>query len=209
MGKYRCTICGYIYDETIEKIKFDDLSDDWVCPLCAASKDLFEEIAGYNNKQQIVENSDLEHEELRQLTDYEISLICSNLARGCEKQYLDEERSLFSELAKYYESRAENQEGTLSVLKNKLVEDIREFNTAMDIADKYHDRGAKRIITWANKTSNILKMIIDNYQKKGLDYIKNTKIWVCDICGFVFIGDIPPEICPICKVPNFKILEVK
>ena len=78
----------------------------------------------------------------------------------------------------------------------------------MNIADKYQDRGAKRIITWATRTSNIMKYIIENYEKNGIDYLKNTKIWVCDICGFVFIGDVPPKVCPICKVPNLKILEV-
>ena len=52
-------------------------------------------------------------------------------------------------------------------------------------------------------------MIIDNYQKKGIEYLKSTRIWVCDICGFVYIGDVPPKICPICKVPSLKILEVK
>ena len=45
MKKYRCTICGYIYDETVEKIKFNDLPDDWACPLCGATKELFEEVS--------------------------------------------------------------------------------------------------------------------------------------------------------------------
>ncbi len=44
MKKYRCTICGYIYDEAIEKVKFSDLPDDWQCPLCGAPKSLFEEL---------------------------------------------------------------------------------------------------------------------------------------------------------------------
>lgn len=39
--KYRCTVCGYVYDESIEKIKFDDLPDDWVCPLCGETKSGF------------------------------------------------------------------------------------------------------------------------------------------------------------------------
>lgn len=39
--KYRCTVCGHIYDEDIEKVKFDDLPEDWVCPVCGVSKDKF------------------------------------------------------------------------------------------------------------------------------------------------------------------------
>lgn len=40
--KYRCKLCGHIYDDTKEEIKFADLPDDWKCPLCGASKDMFE-----------------------------------------------------------------------------------------------------------------------------------------------------------------------
>lgn len=39
---YRCMICGHIYDDSKEKIKFEDLPDTWVCPLCGVGKDKFE-----------------------------------------------------------------------------------------------------------------------------------------------------------------------
>jgi rubredoxin len=50
MEKYRCTICGYVYDpETGDPDKghppgtgFDDLPEDWECPICRAGKDAFE-----------------------------------------------------------------------------------------------------------------------------------------------------------------------
>ena len=42
-GKFRCVLCGYIYDENIEKVKFKDLPNDWVCPECGAGKEDFEE----------------------------------------------------------------------------------------------------------------------------------------------------------------------
>lgn len=44
MNKYRCTLCGYIYDEAVENVKFEDLPEDWTCPLCGAGKDLFEKV---------------------------------------------------------------------------------------------------------------------------------------------------------------------
>lgn len=118
MKKYRCKICGHIYDETVEKVKFEDLPEDWKCPLCGAPKNLFEEIKESNEeiieKEVLEGKNDVDEEDLRELTNYEISLICSNLARGCEKQYLEEEKNLFSELSKYYESKEQNLEGTLS-----------------------------------------------------------------------------------------------
>ena len=43
-NKYKCSLCGYIYDDAKEKIKFEDLPDDWKCPLCGAPKSLFDKI---------------------------------------------------------------------------------------------------------------------------------------------------------------------
>lgn len=39
--KYRCTVCGYIYDEEKEGVKFTDLPDDWKCPTCKQPKSKF------------------------------------------------------------------------------------------------------------------------------------------------------------------------
>ena len=44
MKKYRCTICVYIYDDAKEDVKFADLPEDRTCPLCGATKDMFEEV---------------------------------------------------------------------------------------------------------------------------------------------------------------------
>jgi pyruvate oxidase len=42
---YRCTICGYIYDPANEGgVAFEDLPDDWRCPVCNAPKDAFEPV---------------------------------------------------------------------------------------------------------------------------------------------------------------------
>jgi flavin reductase (DIM6/NTAB) family NADH-FMN oxidoreductase RutF/rubredoxin len=42
--KYRCAVCGYIYDESAESVKFKDLPDNWICPVCGSEKSEFEEI---------------------------------------------------------------------------------------------------------------------------------------------------------------------
>ena len=39
--KYKCKICGYIYDDDKEKVPFDQLPDTWKCPLCGARKSDF------------------------------------------------------------------------------------------------------------------------------------------------------------------------
>ena len=50
--KYRCLMCGYVYDPAIGDpdngiepgIEFKDLSDDWVCPECGVGKDEFDPV---------------------------------------------------------------------------------------------------------------------------------------------------------------------
>ena len=51
MKKYVCSVCGYEYDPAVGDpdhgiqagTAFDDLPDDWTCPLCSVGKDLFNE----------------------------------------------------------------------------------------------------------------------------------------------------------------------
>ena len=42
--KYKCIVCGYIYDDKVEKIKFKDLPNDWKCPRCGVGKENFVKI---------------------------------------------------------------------------------------------------------------------------------------------------------------------
>ena len=52
MDKYKCIVCGYIYDPAkgdpdnrqAPGTPFDKLPDDWVCPECGAPKSEFEKI---------------------------------------------------------------------------------------------------------------------------------------------------------------------
>lgn len=210
MKKYRCTICGYIYDESKENVKFSDLPEDWKCPLCGAPKNLFEEIVEDNQTVEVTKETEVitEDNDLRELSNDEIAYICSNLAKACDKQYLEEEKGLYLELFEYFKSKDINN-GSINNLVEMFNNDANLLNDAFNIVNNYDDSGAKRVLTWATKTNNIINSIIKNYSEKGIEYIKNNKIWVCDICGFVFIGDVPPQVCPICKVPNFKILEVE
>jgi flavin reductase (DIM6/NTAB) family NADH-FMN oxidoreductase RutF/rubredoxin len=53
MAKYKCTVCGYIYDPAVGDpdsgvkpgTSFESLPKDWSCPICGAAKSSFEKIA--------------------------------------------------------------------------------------------------------------------------------------------------------------------
>jgi glutamate synthase domain-containing protein 2 len=42
MAVFKCQVCDYLYDEDKEGVKWKDLPDDWVCPICESNKSLFE-----------------------------------------------------------------------------------------------------------------------------------------------------------------------
>jgi len=52
MNKWRCTICGYVYDPVEGDVDngipagtpFNELPDGWECPRCGVGKGLFEEL---------------------------------------------------------------------------------------------------------------------------------------------------------------------
>ena len=52
MDKYRCTVCGYIYDPQKGDpdnginpgTAFEALPAEWVCPECGVGKDMFEKV---------------------------------------------------------------------------------------------------------------------------------------------------------------------
>lgn len=50
MDKYVCTVCGYVYDPVVGDpdsgvepgTSFDNVPEDWACPLCGVGKESFE-----------------------------------------------------------------------------------------------------------------------------------------------------------------------
>ena len=52
MDRYKCTVCGYIYDPAVGDstqgispgTAFENLPDNWICPECGVDKDMFEKV---------------------------------------------------------------------------------------------------------------------------------------------------------------------
>ena len=220
MQKFKCSICGYVYDEAVgipEKgivpgTKWVDVPSDFVCPICTAPKSVFklfeEEVAATQASVITAANIELS---LKELSAGEISVVCSNLAKGCEKQRLIAEMDAFNKIANYYKSKVVVGNGkTLDDVVRMLDDDLsKKFSVANIVANADADRGALRSLVWSEKVSTMLKLFLDRFAKEGDVMLENTKIYVCGICGFIHIGDAPPEICPVCKVPNFKIIQVE
>ncbi|NLC74729.1 MAG: rubredoxin, partial [Clostridiales bacterium] len=177
MQKYVCSICGYVYDEAVEKVKFQELPENWKCPLCSAPKSAFrampetgtagttapQSTPGADAHSGIKGNAKQEdqHEDIsdmKKLSAGELSALCSSLAKGCEKQYLAEESGLYMQLADYFKSKMSiPDESTfpelLELVNNNLSAQITEADNEAESAS---DRGAKRVLTWNRKVTTML-----------------------------------------------------
>lgn len=183
MERYVCSVCGYVYDEEegipetgiLPETRWEELPHEWVCPLCGASREEFKKkndsIVPAATKAIKEDNSDqttYDLEEIKELSPIEMSALCSNLARGCEKQYMLEESSLFQQLASYFKSISEPaEEPKISVLLDLIEKDLGDgFPNANLAANSDNDRGALRALVWSEKVTRILKSLILRYQKE-------------------------------------------
>lgn len=207
--KYVCQICGYVYDDAKEKVPFAELPDDWKCPLCGAAKSDFKPEANGDEKKVVTAIEPMEAD-LEKLSAGQLAALCSNLARGCEKQYKQKEADLFKQLADYFTAvvPAVN-DASVEKLAKELQTDADNYAAVRATADANADRGAARVCVWGEKVTRMLSSLVNRYLNEGEAMLKDTNIWVCTTCGFVYIGDTPPELCPVCKVPDWKFEKIE
>ncbi len=141
MSKYVCQICGYEYDEDVEKTKFSDLPDDFVCPECGAPKDLFElkednEKKEKNDGVRVDKDKELVNkDELKELSDDELEIIFTSLSKASEKQYNLNDSKIFSELADVFKKKHHNKEkDSIELIDNALNSS---FKKAFSIATSF------------------------------------------------------------------------
>ncbi len=202
--RFVCRICGYVYDDAKEKVSFDQLPDSWRCPLCGAAKSDFAP-EKTEEKAPVKQNAFTEETELKELSAGQLSALCSNLARGCEKQYKPEEAKLFLRLAEYFAGITPPvKDATVETVAALLQKDAENYAALRATADAYGDRGAARVCVWGEKVTRMLSSLVDRYLREGETLLSGTNVWVCTVCGFVYVGDEAPALCPVCKVPAWK-----
>ena len=127
MKKYLCTVCGHFYDEDAgdeknhiaKQTAFESLPEKWVCPVCGAFRSQFRELNMPNS------GAKPEHLSVSSLSALKGSAICSNLAKGCEKQNKADEASIYHSLAKELKSSVTPAgSASFSDLKKRVEHDI-------------------------------------------------------------------------------------
>ena len=55
----------------------------------------------------------------------------------------------------------------------------------------------------------MLSSLVNRYLIEGEKMLEGQNVYVCTVCGFVYIGDKAPELCPVCKVPDWKFEKIE
>ena len=210
--RYVCSICGYVYDEAKQGKPFAALPETWTCPICGAAKSAFapEAAAKSAAPAPTVAPPALAHGDMQKLSPGALSILCSNLARGCEKQYKEEEAALFREIAAWFAAAAPAARETgVDALASRIGEDLAAYPALNAAAVQAGDRGTQRICVWGEKVTAILKTLLERYRREGEAMLRDTDIWVCSVCGFAYVGKEPPQLCPVCKVPAWKFEKIE
>jgi rubrerythrin len=135
--------------------------------------------------------------------------VLSNLSKAAEKQRLPEASGLLSELAARYPLEAEGAPD-LAFVRDQLARDAESGYAAVrESATAVADRGALRAVTWGEKVTKTQKALADRYLAKGEELLEGKDLWVCESCGFIFLGEEAPDICPVCKAPSLRFGKVK
>ena len=220
MSQYTCTICGFIYDEETgypeggisAGTQWADVPADFVCPLCGASKAEFTEKSKGVSSTAVSSAADapIELPEDLNYSAAELSAVFSNLAKGCEKQYDPEMSELYQQLSNWYGTQHDSGgKADFEILKALLETDLStSFAMANSVAGSAKDRGSLRALKWAEQVSRMVNAHFGKLKDDSAGFLEDTNVYVCDICGFIYVGDEKPDVCPVCKVPNDKMTQV-
>lgn len=75
----------------------------------------------------------------------------------------------------------------------------------LEIAKIQGEKGAERSFHFALEAEKIHAQLYreaKEYVDRKQDYLIKGSIWICPVCGHTYVGDEPPEKCPICGVPK-------
>lgn len=208
--KYVCPICGYVYDEEKERVPFAQLPDNWVCPLCGAAKNVFAPAAAPASVPVPPKPISMDPD-AQKLSPGVLAALFSNLARGCEKQYKPKEQALMMEIADYFTAASPQvSDADEKLLYHMISEDLQaRYPSVRASAVSAGDRGTQRICVWGEKVTRMAQALLSRYEDEGETFLQNNDVWICTVCGFLYIGKSAPKLCPVCKVPNWKFEKIE
>lgn len=86
MSIYKCSVCGYIYDESKNDKTWDELSEDWECPVCTKGRSYFGKISTvyYEEDEKIAEDIVEDESKLNTEKEGDLNYLSTYLRRDDE-----------------------------------------------------------------------------------------------------------------------------
>ncbi|MCJ0223709.1 alpha-hydroxy-acid oxidizing protein [Clostridioides difficile] len=86
MSIYKCSVCGYIYDESKNDKTWDELSEDWKCPVCTKGRSYFGKISTvyYEEDEKIAEDIVEDESKLNTEKEGDLNYLSTYLRRDDE-----------------------------------------------------------------------------------------------------------------------------
>jgi rubrerythrin len=135
--------------------------------------------------------------------------ILTNLAKAAEKQLNQDRSKEFQTLAKSFSETTKLPAHLVSIEKSLQEKLQNKYPPVQEKAAAVGDRGVLRAYTWGKKVTSIQKSLIHRYSQTGEALLEDQNLYICEACGFISLGKKTPDICPICKAPKKRFLQVK
>lgn len=135
-----------------------------------------------------------------------LPVIFSNLQKASEKQQQFETSEAFGKLSSSFYTNTAS--GNIAEIKDMIASDISVMPGIQAQAEEAGDRGTLRALRWGGKVAAIQKSLIDRYLSKGEALMEGKDLFLCEACGFIFLGNAKPDVCPVCKAPASRFSKV-
>ena len=152
-------------------------------------------------------------DDLQPLSAGALAALCSNLARGCEKQYKEEEAALFRQIADFYTAGRPRGGGPQPRSPGGAVP-RRPGQRLSRPEHRRHpprgDRGTQRICVWGEKVTQMLYALLGRYQREGRSLPPgHPGVGVLGLRLCVHRGHAPPRSAPSAKCPHGNLTRSK
>lgn len=210
MGKYRCTICGYIHEGT--------LAEDFICPRCKQPASAFEKIAEKEETANIYAGTKTEKNLLDAFAgESQARNKYTYFAEIAQREGYDQIAGIFLKTARNEQEHARiwfEELGNLgSTAENLLHAAEGENYEWTDMYDRFakdaEEEGFSALAARFRRAGDIEKAheeryraLLANVEMQQVFEKGEEAIWECRVCGHLVIGKKAPEVCPLCKYPK-------
>ncbi|HHX24944.1 MAG TPA: rubrerythrin family protein [Thermoanaerobacterales bacterium] len=207
MAKYRCSICGYIYE--------GELTEDFKCPKCKQPASVFvlmedkkesvNKYAGTKTEKNLMEAFSGESQARNKYTYF---------ASIAQREGYDQLAEIFLKTARNEQEHARiwfEELGNLGNTAENLLhaaegENYEWTDMYAQFAKDAEEEGFKELAEKFRKVAAIEKAheeryraLLNNVEMQRVFEKSEETMWECRVCGHLVVGKKAPDVCPVCK----------